>query len=94
MLFQRSGAAFLNAIPPKSDSIHLWNNKQIVIVPARSTVMVDRGTLFNDMTEILNEGELYMISILLKRCHTTSKNREQYGKSFYHNSRSITRRLP
>ncbi len=38
ILFQSSGTALLNAIPPKSDSIHLWNNMQIVIVPARSTV--------------------------------------------------------
>ncbi len=37
ILFQRSGATLLNTIPPKV-TIHLWNNKQIVIVPARSTV--------------------------------------------------------
>ncbi len=28
--------------------------------------MVDRGTLFKDLKEILKEDELYMISILLK----------------------------
>ncbi len=43
---------------------------------------VDRGLLFEDLKEILNQDELHMISILLKNVHLTVRMKKRQGERF------------